>query len=105
MRLFTIIGIIALGKILDPMAYYFVYGPIILYAFIYTWKHDFTFKIGERIIFLLGEAVLVTLFSIFLFNPQYIQDYDLDFFGLAAILLMDVIFVIVKLVRLIKYGK
>jgi hypothetical protein len=105
MRLFSIVGIIAIGQTMDPLAYYFVYAPIILYAFIYTWKNDFSFKIGERIIFLLGEAIFVTLFSIFLFNPQYIQDYDLDLFGLALVLLIDVIFVIVKLVRLIKYGK
>ena len=34
--------------------YYFIYGIYILYVVVYAWKYPFVFKIGGRIIFILG---------------------------------------------------
>jgi hypothetical protein len=36
---------------------------------------------------------------------EYIATYDLDFIGLAIILLLEIIFYLLKIVSLIKYGK
>ena len=87
------------------LARYFAYGPLVAYTVIYLWKNNFTYKIVERVLFGLGEAAAITLFSLYLFGNSYIIQYDLDFFALGLIIFLDVIFYTVKLVSWLKYGK
>lgn len=71
---------------------YFVYGVEFIYVVLFTWKNKFIYKKSGKIIFILGEAMFMTVFSFFLFKVQWIVDYHLDFLGVAAMLLADIVF-------------
>lgn len=93
-----------LGQQVNVLAYNFVFIPLGLYSLIYLWKGEYQFVVGERIIFGLGEGVIIALFGLYLYKSSYIEMYDLDFFGIGGVLLVDLIFYIVKAIRLAKYG-
>lgn len=98
LRIMFIAALIVIGSLVDPLAKYFIYGPLCLYFLLYSFKYVFTFKVCERVFFLLGEAVLITLFSIFLFKPSYVSTYSLDLFGLAIVILLEILLFLPKLV-------
>jgi hypothetical protein len=50
----------------------------------------------ERIIFGLGEAAFLANYFIFKYRVEYIQSYDLDFFFLGFVLLIDILFYLVR---------
>ena len=58
----------------------------------------------ERIIFLLGEGAFISLYFIFTYKPKYITKTDLDFFFLAGIMIVDVLFYIIRGIRMYCYG-
>jgi len=41
---------------------------------------------------------MITLFSLFIFNPDYILQYDLDLIGLAIVIVLDILLFLPKLV-------
>jgi hypothetical protein len=43
------------------------------------------------------EAIIITLYSIFIFSPNYIDQYSLDFFGLAIVIFFEIILFFPKL--------
>ncbi len=51
-----------------------------------------------------GECIIITLFSLFLFAPNYISTYDLDLIGLATVIIIEIALYIAKLVSFCKDG-
>ena len=78
---------------------------LIVYFPLHLWKGDFKYPIIERIVFFLGEAFFLTLFFIFKYKPVYITDYDLDFFGLTIVILIDFFVYLIRGIRLMCYGE
>lgn len=77
---------------------------LILYPLVYIWKGEFKYPMLERIIFGLGEAAFLANFFIFKYHPEYIQNYDIDFFLLSFILIIDIVLYLVRACRLGCYG-
>lgn len=47
---------------------------------------------------------MITLFSLFLFAPEFLRDYQIDFFGFSVILLLDICYHIAEIVYFRKHG-
>ena len=77
----------------------------IVYFLMYLWKGEYKYPVLERIIFFVGEGIFLALFFIFKYKPEYITDYDLDFFGLAIIMGLDFIAFLVRGIKLYCYGQ
>ncbi len=73
---------------------YFIYGIIVIHTIIFSIKHKFSYKVFGRILFVLGECCLITVFSFFLFQTTYLADFHLDLFLVSAVLLLDIIYYI-----------
>lgn len=85
----------AVGVILQTLIpYYIVYGVYAFYAILFAIKHPFHFRIVGRIIFVLGEAMMVAVFSFFLFKQDFLTNYSLDFILVGALLLIDLVYYI-----------
>lgn len=48
---------------------------------------------------------MITLYSLFLFDPANLALYDIDFFGLAIILLLNIIYITMRMVSWLVYGQ
>lgn len=78
---------------------------LIIYPVLHAWKGEFKYPVMERIIFIVGEAAFLALFYIFRYqSTNYIVSYDLDFFLLAVVLLIDVLLYFVRTMRMVCYG-
>jgi hypothetical protein len=53
----------------------------------------------------LGEGAFLAIYYIFTFAPNYITTYDLDFFGLAGVIAIDLLLYLVRGFRLMTYGQ
>lgn len=53
-RMCAYVILVALGSLLNGSAKYCLYAPIIIYDLIYLFKYSFSFKIFERIMFILS---------------------------------------------------
>jgi len=69
-------------------AKYYIYASLGIFEIIYLFKYKFAFKVFERILFLIQEGIVLTLFSLFIFNSSYIIDNNLDFFGLLIVVVL-----------------
>lgn len=101
-RIISIMALVPISDKIDPIAKYFIYGPIVIYDIVFLVKYKFNFKVFERVLFIIQEGVLITLFSLFIFNTQYLFDNNLDLFGLAIVILADLLLFIPKLVSTCK---
>jgi hypothetical protein len=63
------------------------------------------YPVFERVMFGIGEAAAITIYSLYLFAPDRLKQYELDFLGLALILLIDVIVLIVRMIGWLVYKK
>ena len=105
LRLLIIASLIAIGEALtNSIPYYFVYGIIVIYAIIYSIKHNFVYKVVGRVFFVLGECCTICIFSFFLFQKSYLMDFHLDLFLVSLILLLDLIILIAEIVHYCKHG-
>lgn len=52
-RIAAVVAIAAVSGMIDPMAKYFIYGPIVIYDIVFLVKYKFTFRIFERLIFII----------------------------------------------------
>lgn len=105
MKVLLIASLVAIDAALgNPIPRYFVYGIIVIYTIIYCIKHDFVYKVFERVLYVLGECCLICVFSFFLFQTSYLADFHLDLFLVAAVLLIDIIYYIALIVFYCKNG-
>lgn len=86
------------------LPYYFIYGVEAIYVFLFTWKNQFIHKKTGRFVFILGEALMVAVFSFFLFKQSLLVDYHLDFIAVSVLLLLDIIYYTAELVHIYKHG-
>jgi hypothetical protein len=101
-RMISVVAIAVISLKVNSLAQYFIYGPILIYDIVFLVKYKFTFRVLERIFFILEEAALITVFSLFLFGNQYIYNYNLDLIGIAIAIVLDVIIFIPKLISYCK---
>lgn len=95
----------AIGSVLQTLIpFYIVYGVYAFYAILFTIKHPFHFRIVGRILFVLGEAMMVAVFSFFLFKQDFLTSYSLDFILVAALLLIDLVYHIAELIDYYRNG-
>lgn len=78
-------------------AKYALYGPIILFDLVYLITYNFVYKVFERVLFILSEAAFITLYTLFLTNSSYISTYNLDFFALALIILIEILVILMRM--------
>lgn len=97
-RMASVMALIVISAQVNSLAQYFIYGPIVIYDLVLLIKYKFTFKVMERLIFIIDEAILLVVFSCFIFNSQYIYTNNLDLLGLAIVILLDLLLFIPKLV-------
>lgn len=79
----------------NQIPYYFIYGVYIVYAVLFGVKNNFLFKVVGRIVFVVGEVIMIGIFSLFLFKKDYVVDYNLDFILTAVLFVMDLVYSIV----------
>ena len=77
---------------------------LIVYPLIHAWKGEFKYPCAERVFFIIGECLFLGLYFLFKYGPPYITDYDLDFFILAFILVMDCLVYFVRSIRRFCFG-
>ena len=77
---------------------------LIVYPLIHAWKGEFKYPCAERVSFIIGESLFLGLYFLFKYGPRYITDYDLDFFILAFILVMDCLVYFVRSIRRFCFG-
>ena len=56
----------------------------------------------ERISVFLQDAIIITVYNIFIIKYSYITQYNLDFFGIVIVGCLELIFLFPKLVRFCK---
>ena len=91
-------------KYSDDLYLHLTMVMLIVYPLIHAWKGEFRYPCAERVFFVIGEGLFLALFFLFKYGPSYITDYDLDFFILAFILVMDVMVYFVRAVRMCCFG-
>jgi hypothetical protein len=101
-RIITVIALAVISSTVNSMAKYFIYGPIVIYDIVFLIKYKFTFRIFERIIFIVEEGVLITVYSLFIFGSHYIYDNNLDLIGLALVIFLELMLFIPKLISYCK---
>lgn len=84
----------------DSYYCHFIVIPLGLYALLYVWNGEFKFVVMERIVFILGECAFIALIELFKYAPDYITQYELDFFLLGSILFLDILLYLVKTIKL-----
>lgn len=77
---------------------------LIIYPIIAVWKGEFKHPVLERVLLGLGEAAFLANFFIFKYRAEYIKSYDVDFFFLGFVLLIDVLLYLIRAVRVGCYG-
>lgn len=75
-----------------------------VYSILYLIFGDYRYKVVERVIFFIGDALFVALYFLFTYQPSYIADYDLDLFGLAVLMAIDAVLYVVRGVRMYCFG-
>lgn len=53
----------------------------------------------------IGEGAAITIYSLYLFDITHLMDYEIDFLGLALILLLDILIFVIRLIGWLAYGK
>lgn len=87
----TIAVLLALGfSYNSQIPYYFIYVIKAIYEIIYLCAYNFTVGPLEKFVFLLGEAIFIVIFSLFLFKSDSIPENELDFFALAILIVIDI---------------
>jgi len=84
------------------MIKYFLNASLGIYFLIYIIKYKFAFKVVERISVFLQDAIIITVYNIFVINYSYITQYNLDFFGIVIVGCLEFLFLLPKLVRFFK---
>lgn len=84
----------------DSYYCHFIVVPLGLYALLYVWNGEFKFVVAERIVFVVGEAAFIALIELFKYAPDYVTQYELDFFLLGSVLLLDFLLYLVKAIKL-----
>ena len=75
----------------NNICYYIIFGVYAVYGILYAIKHNFSFRIIGRIVFVLGECMMVAVFAedlgfvqvlhgdymriVYYANPKYYKDY------------------------------
>jgi hypothetical protein len=95
-------ALVPVSQNINSMAKYFIYGAIVIYDIVFLVKYKFNFKVLERIFFIIQEGILITVFSLIIFKPQYLADNNIDLLGLALTILIDLLLFIPKLVSTCK---
>lgn len=104
-RAISVMALVVVSLKINSMAKFFIYGPIVIYDIVFLLKYKFTFRVFERFIFIIQEAVLITVFSLFIFNTSYIYDNNIDLFGLGIVILLELLIFLPKLVAACKSGE
>lgn len=78
---------------------YFLNGSLGIYFIIFIIKYKFAYKVVERISVFLQDAIIITVYNIFVLNYSYITQYNLDFFGIVIVGGLELLFLFPKLVR------
>ena len=90
---------------------YVVPAIFLVYGIIHLIGEDFEFKIMGRISYVIGECLIMALYCLFVWGfdattgESYIIKYDLDLFIIAAIILIDMVYYIARIIRAIKNRK
>jgi len=93
----SMVILIVLSSKINSNIKYVLYAPIICYDLFYLCTYNFVYKVFERVLFILSESTFITLYTLFLTNSTYISTYNLDFFGLTIIILIELIVIILRI--------
>lgn len=96
-RIIIMMVLLVVSLTINVSAKYVLYAPILIYDIIYLFKYKFSFKVFERIIFILSESTLITIYSLFIFEQSYIIRYSLDFLALAFIIFLELFMLLFKM--------
>lgn len=80
--------------------YYVCYAVFVLYGIMYFILNKFMFRVVGRVLFVVGEILMICLFSFFVFDVLV----STDLFFISAVMLIDLIRYIVQVVVYAKYG-
>lgn len=76
---------------------YLLYAPSIIYFILHIIKYNYSYRIIEKVFLIIQESIFITIYSLFIFQPTYIEDYLLDFFALALSLILEIILLILRI--------
>jgi hypothetical protein len=85
----VVVLLISLSNMSTERAKYALYAPILLYDVFHLAKYNYTFKVFERVVFCLQEGVLVTVYSLFIFDGPAVKQYSLDFVAAAVVIILE----------------
>lgn len=87
----------ALSLKVGEICKYLINIPLVLFTIIYLVKYKFTFKVFERVIVLIQDAVIIACFNIFILKYEYITSYAIDFYALCVVIFLEMLEMIIKI--------
>lgn len=76
---------------------YLVYPVLVGFPILYVWKGNYHYKIMERILYISIEMIGIIIFSVYMFSPNSISNYDWDFIAVLFMLPINVFFNLFRL--------
>ena len=83
-------------------ARYMLSVPLVLYALIFLVKYKFTYSVVERLSAFLQDAAIIVVYNVYVIKYQYVPLNYLDFYSLALVLILELLFLLPKLVKFFK---
>ena len=95
--------LVVLAQTYGSSAYYY-YLALVLVAYAGFYLLKFNFREGwlSKIIYVSGEVIFYFLFSLYVSQSSWLNNYYIDLFGLGIILLIDIIDLIIQTVHVCK---
>jgi hypothetical protein len=87
-----------------PDVMYVIYAVLVLYDAYHLYRYIFGYRPIEQILFVLGEVILILLFTSFRFWPEGVQKYNLDFFAILVTLVIEVFAISIRINFRCQYG-
>jgi hypothetical protein len=97
LRIAVIVLLISVSYSSTPTTKYVLYAPILLYDIFHLVKYNNSFKVFEKLVFVLQESLLITIYSMFIFDQGHIKQYSLDFIAVAATILLELLQLLLRI--------
>lgn len=73
-----------------------------LFSLVYLFYYKFSAKVIERLLMLVQDTVIIATLNLFIFKYDLIVENDIDFYAIAAVLIIEVLEVLIKFIMFCK---
>ena len=73
----------------NSIPFYLMLGVYLIYGIFYMCNYEFILPIMGRILYFMGEMLMLCVCAFYIFSYSLLMDYNLDLFFTSFVLLMD----------------